>query len=73
MNISQIQEHGNRAVQFIECAVSELKTINNLSLAEHLNDLGTMLAKHVEDLPYTMEEEHILKQYEEQEIYNEFG
>jgi hypothetical protein len=72
MNIPQIQEHGNRAVQFIECAMSELKTINNLSLAEHLADIANMLANHIEDLPYAMEEERTLKQHDEQEIYNEF-
>jgi hypothetical protein len=66
MEILKIQEHGNKAVQYLRWAVSELNAIKNESLAEHIGDLATMLERNVEDLPY-------LQQAEEIEIYHEFG
>jgi hypothetical protein len=73
MNIVEIQDHGNKAVQYLQWAESELKAINNLSLAEHVSDLGTMLEKHIANLPYMLEDQAILAQAEEQEIYHTFG
>jgi len=66
MEVAKVQEHGGKAVQYIEWAVAELKSIGNVSLAEHLSSVGTMLTNNLEDLMYE-------QQAEEQEIYNEFG